>query len=103
MFPLSPDYSPHAETQLTQAKGLEAEFRSLIRSRHLANPLRTVSKLLKGRALGMIHHDASRYRLALPGPPTDDAPRSSTPTPKVVAFTGLKHGATSSKRTEKVR
>ncbi|KAG8989439.1 hypothetical protein FRB94_007480 [Tulasnella sp. JGI-2019a] len=50
--------------------GLEAEFKSLIRSRKFRKPVATVTKLLKGRAVRMNATHVKKIRLGLPPPGT---------------------------------
>lgn len=66
VLPLSPTFAARGSERLERAASLETEFKSLINSRKLRKPVATVTKLLKGRALGMRTTHVTKIRLGLP-------------------------------------
>ncbi|KAG8897522.1 hypothetical protein FRB99_008108, partial [Tulasnella sp. 403] len=68
VLPLSRHYTPSDPEALRTAQNLESDFRAILRSRHLGKPLKTVKKLLRGRAMDMRGDQVTRFQIGLPGP-----------------------------------
>lgn len=84
VFPLPVPSPVTGADDIQLARGLEDDFMSLLRGRQLRGSLKTVSKLLKGRALGMGGVHVKKIQLGLPRPsallhPKDDDASPSSP------------------------